>query len=83
MTGIGGNPVQERIWDLEDAETAARRLRDRALDLALRQTTGRDGRPLPALAKRAVFLALALHHRAGQAARELEDFIDHLEEGPR
>lgn len=75
----GNNPVQERICDLEDAEAAARRLRDRALDLALRQTARRPGRPLPALAKRAVFLALALHHRAEQAARELEDSINYLE----
>lgn len=77
MTGPG--PVQERICDLEDAEAAARRLRDRALDLALRQTARWPGRPLPALAKRAVFLALALHHRAEQAARELEDSINYLE----
>lgn len=83
MTDTGGNPVQQRIWDLEDAEAAARRLRDRALDLALRQTADRGSRPLPVLAKRAVFLALALHHRAEQATRELEDFIDYLEEGQR
>ncbi|MFF0134727.1 hypothetical protein ACFYTG_55845 [Streptomyces mirabilis] len=73
------NPVQERICDLEDAEAAARRLRDRALDLALRQTACWPGRPLPPLAQRAVFLALALHERAEMAARELEDFIDYLE----
>ena len=79
----GGNPVQERIWALEDAEAAALRLRDRALDLARRQTTDQCGPPLSALAKRAVFLALDLHHRAEQAARELEDFIDYLEEGQR
>lgn len=74
-----GNPVQEHIWHLEDAEADARRLRDRALDLALRQTGCRPGRPLPALAERAVFLALALHERAEQAARELDDFINYLE----
>lgn len=75
----GGNPVQERICDLEDAEAAARRLRDRALDLALRQGPHRAGQPLPALAKRAVFLALTLHERAEAAARELDDFINYLE----
>ncbi|MFF3159994.1 hypothetical protein [Streptomyces sp. NPDC057910] len=81
MTPSGGKPAQERIWDLEDAEAAARRLRDRALDLALRQTAGWPGRPLPVLAKRAVFLALALHHRAEQAARELDGFLNYLERG--
>lgn len=74
-----GNPVQEHIWHLEDAEARARRLRDRALDLALRQTACWSGRPLPRLAERAVFLALALHQRAEQAARELDGFIDCLE----
>ncbi|WP_412075583.1 hypothetical protein ACLF6K_06575 [Streptomyces xanthophaeus] len=79
MTGDGHNPVQDRIWHLEDTEADARRLRDRALDLALRQTADSPGRPLPRLAERAVFLALALHHRAEQAASELEGFIDYLE----
>lgn len=74
-----GNPVQDHIWHLEDTEAAARRLRDRALDLALRQTADWPGRPLPVLAERAVFLALTLHHRAEQATRELDDFIDYLE----
>lgn len=74
-----GNPVQDRIWHLEDTEAGARRLRNRALDLALRQTAHNPGRPLPALAERAVFLALALHERAEQAASELEDFINYLE----
>jgi hypothetical protein len=74
-----GNPVQDRIWHLEDAETAARRLRDRALDLALRQTARWPDQPLPKLAERAVFLALSLHHRAEQAAHELDNFITYLE----
>ncbi|MFE6904240.1 hypothetical protein ACFVFJ_46920 [Streptomyces sp. NPDC057717] len=78
----GGHPVQERICDLEDAETAARLLRDRALDLALRQTSRRPGRPLPALAERAVLIALALHERAERAARELEECINYLEAKP-
>lgn len=73
------NPVQDRICDLEDAETSARRLRDRALDLALRQTARQPGQPLPAPAERAVLLALALHHRAGQAARDLDEFLNYLE----
>jgi hypothetical protein len=83
VTSPAGDPLQERIWHLEDAEAAARRLRDRALDLARRQTIGRDDRRLPQLAERAVFLALSLHYRAEQAARDLDDFINHLEEGTR
>ncbi|MGW6413384.1 hypothetical protein ACWF95_40950 [Streptomyces vinaceus] len=67
------------MWHLEDAEAGARQLRDRALDLALRQTARWPGRPLPQLAARAVFLALALHYRAEQAARELDEFLDYLE----
>ncbi|MFD5514336.1 hypothetical protein ACFWIB_42815 [Streptomyces sp. NPDC127051] len=79
----GGNWVQDRIWHLEETEDDARRLRDRALDLALRQTARWPARPLPALAERAVFLALALHHRAEHAARELDNFIDYLERDAR
>lgn len=73
------DPVQERICDLEHAEAAARRSRDRALDLALRQISRWPGRPLPVLAERALFLALTLHERAEQAARELEDILNYLE----
>jgi hypothetical protein len=74
----GGHPVQERIWQLEDAEHDARRLRDRALDLALRLTAS-PGQKLPPLAGRAVMLALSLHRRAEQAADELDDFLNYLE----
>ncbi|MER6121746.1 hypothetical protein ABT173_03400 [Streptomyces sp. NPDC001795] len=77
-----GHPVQERIWQLEDAEHAARELRDRALDLALRLTAS-PGQGLPPLARRAIWLALSLHHRAEQAADQLDDFLNYLEGGPR
>jgi hypothetical protein len=77
-----GHPVQERIWQLEDAEHAARQLSNRALDLALRLTAS-PGQGLPPLAGRAVMLALSLHCRAEQAADELDDFLNYLERDSR
>ncbi|MGW1163302.1 hypothetical protein ACWD5Q_35285 [Streptomyces sp. NPDC002513] len=77
-----GDPVQERIWQLEDAEHAARQLSNRALDLALRLTAS-PGQGLPTLAGRAVMLALSLHRRAEQAADELDDLLNYLERDSR
>ncbi|MFD8222497.1 hypothetical protein ACFV2U_55030 [Streptomyces sp. NPDC059697] len=76
------NPVQDRIWELQDAERDALALLDRALHLARRLTTtglGNLRQPWAALANRAVRLAVAFHYRAERAAADLDDFINHLE----
>lgn len=67
------NPVQERIDELEDQETAARHLLEQALLLAGRRADRqRDGTP-------ALRLALRFHRRAIRAASELDDTIAYLE----
>ncbi|MFL4901763.1 hypothetical protein ACJ6WF_00885 [Streptomyces sp. MMS24-I2-30] len=68
-----GNPVQERLDELDEREALARRLLERTLRLADRiHGHQRDSTP-------ALHLALRFHRRAEGAAAELDDTIAHLE----
>ncbi|MFD9565329.1 hypothetical protein [Streptomyces sp. NPDC059994] len=75
--------VQDRIWELEDAERDALALLDRALRLAARLANPLPARPLPDRAEHAVRLVLVFHRRAARAARDLQDLIARLERQPR
>jgi hypothetical protein len=78
--------IQDRIWELEDAERDALALLDRALRLARRLTSDEIGnlrQPRPPLANRAVRLTLVFHDRATAAAHDLDDLITRLERQPR
>jgi hypothetical protein len=73
------DPIQDRLFALEDAERDTRELAHRSLDLALRLTGGFPAQDLPALADRAVRLAVVFHGWAERAAAELDDCITYLE----
>ncbi|MFG3205303.1 hypothetical protein [Streptomyces sp. NPDC048192] len=66
------NPVQDRLDELWDTETTARRLLERTLHLAGRRLEHqRDGGP-------ALQLAVRFHRRATLAAAEHDDTIAYL-----
>ncbi|MGW1365347.1 hypothetical protein ACWCQP_49540 [Streptomyces chartreusis] len=68
-----GNPVQDRLDELDGQETSARVLLERTLRLAGRRLDHhRDGGPV-------LRLAVRFHRRAEHAAAELDDTIAHLE----
>ncbi|MDJ0347621.1 hypothetical protein [Streptomyces sp. PH10-H1] len=70
---ISGNPVQERLDELDERETSARRLLERTLRLAARRHDHQRA------AGPALHLALRFHRRAVRAADELDHAIAHLE----
>lgn len=78
-----GSFIQDRIWELGDAERDALALQDRALRLAARLANPLPARPLPDRAEHAIRLALVFHRRATQAAHHLDYLITRLERQPR
>jgi hypothetical protein len=67
------DPIQDRLDELWDTETTARRLLERTLHLAGRRLDHqRDGGP-------ALRLAVRFHRRAEHAAAEHDDCIAYLE----
>ncbi|MFJ9753109.1 hypothetical protein [Streptomyces chartreusis] len=68
-----GNPVQDRLDELDDQEASARLLLERTLRLAGRMLDHqRDSGPV-------LRLAVRFHRRAEHAATELDDTIAYLE----